>query len=270
MTASTACRYVWLTIGTWLAFIAAATYAGIAAFQLHQMGKANKVASDSFVQTMGEMKAQTIAQQVAANAAKSAADTATKAMEIGNRPWIKIKHRIISPLTFDVAGRIGSPIALMTVEDTIENVGQSVALNVFSWEDVLPIDLDHSTKTARARQEKWCGANRHRSPKGLSGYMLFPREPWVQYSEVGPSMATLPPYIVHGNDSRLNGKLGFVLVGCVCYRSPLDQSISPAHETRFMYYLGIPQEQGFFPFILPKGIATQLRLIEMPDGFSAD
>lgn len=53
---------------------------------------------------------------------------------------------------------------MTTIEDTFENVGQTVALNVLSWEDVMPRDSDFSNATAmigaglieiRARREPW-------------------------------------------------------------------------------------------------------------------
>jgi len=72
------------------------------------------------------------------------------------RPWLKIKQRIVSPLTFNVGGRASEiPVAMMTVEDTIENVGPTAAVDVLSWEDVIPVDLDHSITTARARQKEY-------------------------------------------------------------------------------------------------------------------
>src|ERR1700674_5619813 len=125
----------------------------------------------------------------AAEAAKSASETAHDTLIATERPWVKIKQRIISPLTFNVGGRAsGIPIAMMTVEDTIENVGQTVAVNVLSWEDVIPVDLDHSIRTARARQKEYCDANRHPDPRGLSGYTLFPHDPSIGKSIVGPQM----------------------------------------------------------------------------------
>src|ERR1700682_502177 len=60
---------------------------------------------------------------------------------LGQRPWVKIKHRIVSPLTFNVASEDGL-IASMTVETTMENVGQSVALNLLQWEDIFPVVQD--------------------------------------------------------------------------------------------------------------------------------
>ena len=54
--------------------------------------------------------------------------------EISERPWIKITPKIIEPLTFNVMRNAGL-VATMTTENIVENVGQSVALNVLSWED---------------------------------------------------------------------------------------------------------------------------------------
>jgi hypothetical protein len=196
---------------------------------------------------------------------------AEQQLELSERPWVKIKNNIASPLTFDVGGRAsGIPVAMAKIEDTIENVGQSVAVDVLSWEDVIPIDPDHSLRTARARQKQWCDANRHPDPRGLSGYTLFPRDPIVQNSTVGPQM----PRVVEAeirNDPGLTGKVAFVLVGCVCYRSSFDPKSAPTHQTRFIYYLGVPESSGGFqPYIVPQGTANDLRLIAMPDGFTAD
>jgi hypothetical protein len=204
-----------------------------------------------------------------ANAATSAAKTAADSLVLAERPWIKIKHRIVRPLTFD-APAWKSPVASIVIEDTIENVGSTVALNVFSWEDVIPVDPDHSTRTARARQSQWCDANRHPDPKGLSGYMLFPRDPFVQDSTVGPSMKIIQE-AASSNKGGLSGKVGFVLVGCVCYRSSFEPMTRPLHETKFIYWLGDPQEHGGIqPFVEPHGVADKLQLVEFPDGFSAD
>jgi hypothetical protein len=203
-----------------------------------------------------------------ANAAKSAAETARDTLVLAERPWIKIKHRIVKPLTFNVPGN-GGLIDSMTVEDTLENVGKSVALNVLSWEDVIPIDADNSLRTARNRQRQWCDANRHPNENGLSGYMLFPKDPFIQNMGVGGYMKDVIP--VAKANKILPGKVGFVLVGCVCYRSSFEPKSDPTHQTRFVYYLGEVQKGGgFIPDVLPIGTAAHLHLIEMPDGFSAD
>ncbi len=207
---------------------------------------------------------------VGAQAASSAAKTASDQLVLAERPWVKIKHRIVSPLTFNVMRNAG-PVAIMSLEDTIENVGQTVALNLLSWEDVIPVDLDNSTRTARRRQAEYCDANRHPDPRGLTGYTLFPHDPLVQDSVVGPTMATVEQFTIHTNDqSRIDGTVAFVLVGCVFYRSSFEPTSNPTHQTRFMYYLGTPEDVGFLPNVLPRGIANTLRLIMLPEGLTAD
>ena len=208
----------------------------------------------------------------AADAAKSAAATAEATLKASQRPWVKIKHRIVRPLAFDVPAQNG-PVASMTVEDTLENVGQALALNVLSWEDILPIDQDLSLTTARIRQEQWCGTNRHPNPKALSGYILFPHDHFVQYSTVGPSMeiVTKAAKQIPGGMTALYGEVAFAFVGCVSYRSPVDSPDAPRHETGFIYRLGqIEPWGGMQPFIKPAGVASTLQLVEFPDGFSAD
>jgi len=36
------------------------------------------------------------------------------------------------------------------------------------------------------------------------------------------------------NAKGLEGKVGFVLVGCVCYRSSFEPESNPTHQTRFI------------------------------------
>jgi hypothetical protein len=214
------------------------------------------------------------ANRKAADAAKRAAETAASSLVLAERPWVKIKHRIFQPLTFNQEAWKG-PVAKIVIEDTLENVGPTVALNVLSWEDVIPIDFDatHSVpslRTARARQNQWCDANRHPDPTGLKGYMLFPKDPWVEHQTVGPTMETVMK-AASSSPTLLSGKVGFVLVGCVCYRSSFEPQTNPTHQTRFIYYLAkVLPEGGFLPYIVPSGVASELQLVSIPDGFSAD
>jgi hypothetical protein len=207
----------------------------------------------------------------ASDAAKSAAETAASQLVLTQRPWIKITHRILSPLTFNVPGN-GGQIDSMAVEDTLENVGNSVALHIFSWEDVIPIDEDYSLRTARARQDEWCNSNRHRDTSEHSGYVLFPKDSFRQTSQIGGEMQTV------NRMAKLNkivpGKVGFVLVGCVAYRSSFEPETAPAHETKFIYRLAERPhgaiEGPVQPFVVPTGVAGKLQLVAFPDGFSAD
>jgi hypothetical protein len=215
---------------------------------------------------------QTRATQKAADAARDSAKISGNYLTASQRPWIKIKHRIVRPLTFNFPTGQGL-IADMVVEDTIENVGTSVALNVISWEDVLPVDSDFSLHTALARQDAWCNANRHPDPKSLSGYILFPKDPFSQKSEMGPSMDSVNKMTeeIPVGTIALKGKVAFVMVGCVCYRSPVESESAALHETKFVYRLGELQSNGTVrTYVVPDGIANNLDLIKAPEGFSAD
>ena len=232
-----------------------------------------------FTDTLGQMHDQTAAQNTSADAAKRAADIAKDSLVLANRPWIKVKHRIVKPLNFDFVGAAGAA-ATMTVEDTIENVGNGVALNVVSWEDVIPVDPDMSTTTARRRRDEWCDANKRfdpRSPTQLSGYSLFPKDPFIQYSGMGPLMSTVEKavesnmanmgFLHKGNGPNpLVGKVAFVMVGCIVYRSPLDPDGVRPYMTGFLYHLGEPGQVGIQPFVTPKGTADKLQLVKFPDG----
>lgn len=190
------------------------------------------------------------------------------ALQVGNRPWVKITPRIVEPLTFNVMRNAGS-VATMTTENFLENVGPSVAVNVLSWEDVIPVDPDGSLKTARARQQQWCGAHRFIQKGEMTGSVLFPHDPRVEKMGMGQLMTKVNE--AAAKNTLLPGKAAFVLVGCVSYRSTFEPQNAPSHQTRFIYWLGIPTNWGGFqPNIVPIGVASQLRLIEMPDGFTAD
>jgi hypothetical protein len=208
-----------------------------------------------------------------ADAAKSAAEIASKALIVGNRPWVKVVHEIVQPLTFnDHVGPMGAT-AVMKVKDTFENVGQTIALNVLAWEDVIPEDYETppganftmpTDRSAIARQHDWCDTNRNSEQSRRIGNILFPHSPTTQISGIGPTMSTV-------TQSMVGGKVSFVMVGCVCYRSSFEDPKTPNHQTRFIYRLGIPQPWGgWYPFVLPTGTASTLRLIASFNTFSAD
>lgn len=282
----------WIAIFT----IALSVVGGITLYEViaggtdtHDLAEAAKKQSVATVQQMGYTAAlalvakdqadrtKTIAEQavvqahaagVAAQAASSAAGTAADQLVLGERPWVKINHRVLSPLTFNIGGRAsGKDVALMTIEDTLENVGQSVAVNVLSWEDVIPLDADFTDKTARARQAQWCGENSHRRQD--IGNTLFPHDPMIQQSTVGPTMEAVLQSAAN-NPVGLTGKVSFVLVGCVVYRSSFEPQTRPAHETLFVYRLGIPQGAGIQPYVFPTGVASSLQLVAFPLGFNAN
>jgi hypothetical protein len=172
----------------------------------------------------------------------------------------------------------------MTVEDTMENVGNGVALDVVSWEDVLPLDPDMSTSSAVKRRTEWCDANKQFDPQShttLNGNILFPKDPSIQFMGMGPLMKTVDK-AVQDNDrimgkwhkgkdpNPLAGKVAFAMVGCVVYRSSFEKEGTRPHMTGFLYRLGEPQQWGgMMPFVTPNGVADKLQLIQIPDGFFA-
>jgi hypothetical protein len=93
-------QQVWLTWGTWLAFIAAAVYAGIAARQLHELRRTNNLTqqalgkSDSALsETLDKMQAQVDATHALASHADdqvTALRRSADAAENANRPYIGI------------------------------------------------------------------------------------------------------------------------------------------------------------------------------------
>lgn len=217
---------------------------------------------------------QAAATETTASAAGMAVDVASKQLVVSQRPWVKITHKIIGPLTFDVGGRqSGKSVALMTVEDTLENVGQTVAVNVLHWEDVIPMDVDpHGiplTTGPTRRLKEWCDANRHPSKQGLAGGALFPHDPQVSISTIGPTMDAVASAGV--KTGTLAGRVGFMLVGCVVYRFAFEAESMPTHQTRFAYMLGVPAQEGAFNvFVSPIGVARDLRVVEIPNGPKID
>jgi hypothetical protein len=206
----------------------------------------------------------------AARSAKAAEDTAKTAalqVEVAERPWIKIKPTLVTPLTFNSPAYAGET-ARANIQLVLENTGTTVALNVLAWSDILPLDPGGGYRTALKRRSEWCDANRHPNQQGLAGFYLFPNEPFVELQTVGPPMKQVIQ-AARDNVEGLKGKVGFVLVGCVSYRAPLQTQDQPRHETLFMYYLGRTDGDGFNPYFEPSGSAN-LQLIGVPDGFSAD
>jgi len=112
--------------------------------------------------TLAEAARQSRSAMTQAKASLVANQTAQQQLILSERPWIKMKCQIVKPLTFGHQAWKGK-VATITIEETIENVGSSVALDVLSWEDVIPENSDLSARTARASQTRLCDA---RPPPG--------------------------------------------------------------------------------------------------------
>ena len=116
----------------------------------------------------------------------------------------------------------------------------------------------------------------------LNGTIMFPHEPVVQASGMGPLMSTvnkavkanmpfLKRFFGGPGPNTLLGKVQFVMVGCVAYRSSFEPIGTRPHTTQFLYHLAEPLPNGAVQgFIDPHGTADKLQLITFPDGFVAD
>lgn len=201
----------------------------------------------------------------AAKSAEKSAKTAQQQLELSERPWVKFKPRILTMAFNSKFFRVES--AVVTIEDTFENVGPTVALNVAAWEDVFPLDATFY-RTAMARQKELCDMARHPDPKGVTGYFLFPKDPFVNHSIVGPPMNLVTQAKIK---TPQGDKVGFVLVGCVSYRAPFEAIDAPRHQTRYVYLLGRTGSDGIFNTgVEPTGTAIGLEVAALPDGLSAD
>jgi hypothetical protein len=99
----------WLTVGTWLAFIAAAIYAGVAESTRRAM-----------VETLVEVRKQTTAAQQSATAATDAATTAQKTLRITTQADVSIESFMLTNAPIEV----GKTVLL---EVTLRNSGKLAA-----------------------------------------------------------------------------------------------------------------------------------------------
>jgi hypothetical protein len=117
------------------------------------------------------------ANKKAAEAAKSAADTAAKQLEMTDRPWVAIEVAITSPLIYDDKG------VRLDFSFVPKNIGHSPAQNVLIAPELLPVFMGDDVSEAQKRICK-SAAQDTVFPK----YVLFPEEPYSQ--PFGLSMST--------------------------------------------------------------------------------
>lgn len=206
--------------------------------------------------------------RVAANAAKSAADTAKDTLIVQNRPWLKVTHTIDTPLTFDVADPISHHLtAEIGFGTTLENVGQSPALILMYRAELIPYQANTwPSKIALEWQTLNCDPDRQRF--GASHGIVFPHD-HIPYEPVAShipmelinSVAALPS-LVGGS-----GRVEFIFVGCITYRFSFEKSDAVPHQTRFSDALTGKTKNIS---IDPKVPVPELTLAYFPVGNAAD
>jgi hypothetical protein len=156
-------------------------------------------------------------------AAKSAADTANRQLDLSERPWV---HSEFTPtsLIFNESG------GFLNLNVTITNIGHSVARSISVW-----TELDVDTGTTLSEGERWCQIPRNKTNKDYrGGFILFPGEhrtldqpAAVVTKEIQKALAT--------GAFKDNHMVTIDLITCIDYGSPLD---SGHHQTRRYFTLG--------------------------------
>ena len=196
-----------------------------------------------------------------ATAAANAATTAKDTLIIQNRPWIKYTPTIAVPLHFE-------PTPEIQIAFDLENTGPTIALNVIAWQELFPMDsADYFSEIHRAfaYRDSHCEAQRNEFV-GRAGDVLFPKDVHKDLAVLRPDAATVRAI---ANQPSPLGKVAFMLVGCVTYRSSFDKT---PHQTTFIYSLASnTAETGVFqPYMDASGVATDFHLQAFGAGFIAD
>jgi len=224
----------WLTVGTWLAFSAAAIYAWIADEQFNELENSTETAHQQltetqntldkdmsqFDRTMSQMINQTSAQIKSAKAAESAANTARDALEIQTRPWVKIEGtpKIADP---DETG----PAIPTRINERLINFGPLPAANVtsaFGLVDGMSRSVDYFGRYDPCKE----------ADSLLHQILSDPANYYYEGATVFPGPDGVIP-----QDRGINWPLGHtvakaVLMGCIAYNGPVG---TKTYHTRLMY-----------------------------------
>lgn len=211
-----------LAIATWLAFIAAAVYAGIAAEQLDQMREATHQAT------------------VAARAARRSADTAKGILDanreqfrLQQRPYIWAQpHSSITP-----GGPVVVPIPNqpskygITVSVDIWNGGISPAVHVINTSSIIKVGTPNElAKIAENYTPVY--------PKHQAGSLIGPNTSNTVSSERKPTIISFDEH-----KQWVDGTLGIIVIGGVQYHDMFPPPAKP-YETTYCFTLN-PQGMHF-------------------------
>jgi len=181
-------------------------------------------------------------------------NTMRQQLELSQRPWVEPTHEVISPLVFN------NNRWTLVLSETLENHGQSVALNVGGWNEMFPFDFKHGFGRANKRQKEWCDANRHPSPKSIAGYVLFPKKTITYKTTVGIGEKDI--FAAFGTEQP--EALGMIIVGCVIYKSSYDSNDMPTRQTRYKYSLSISKKDAIIRIPLSRD-PIAVYLVSLPE-----
>lgn len=237
-------------------FLAVFAYAIINYHMLGQMRETNKATSDSFSKTLGEMKAQTSAQQIAADAAKREANIGTNQLELSERPWVSIKEISINePLRFDAKG------ALISTIHVLRNTGHSPGMHVKWKSQLMTVNWFKGINTEISiAQDALCQRVRDSSP--LFENTIFPDDKITQSDGIDLPFKDIDAALKHreSEPEPLRGTIELALVACIDYQF----SFAPGHhQTKYVFLMGTPARLGWWndnikPEGVPPGIVLRL------------
>lgn len=215
----------------------------------------------------------------AASAAENQAATSQAQLRLSERPWVLATHEIDSPLTFQQNGYV-----TLVLKETWQNSGQSAAIDVGSWADIIPLGHGHDRVAALTRQSEYCDAHRAAPKIGEpTGYVLFPKHERTTTTAMALTPDQVKKAIAESVDAHK--RIAVAVVGCIWYRTLFEPDSDPAHQTRFAYSLARPIgpprgtvaalssgiDVGYQPMLeTTKGVKNGLELMPDPEGNYAD
>jgi hypothetical protein len=182
------------------AFVAAFIYAGIAAFQFHQMKKATKFTGDVAV-------------------------TSAKQLDLAERPWVKLAITVSGPLKFDGHG-LSSVIRIVP-----QNSGNSPAVFVIIKSEML-LDIGWQDLRVAEERTRLCGDLKKLASENREEFeTFFPgAEETPRLWNVNVPKADVDRIIETGIDRGIP-----LVVSCVVYRSTFNDTF---HETAYTSTIG--------------------------------
>ena len=191
----------------------------------------NKIGADSMKNTLAEMKRQSTATKIAADAAQKSAGIAEKTMIGTQRPWVSVHLNLGSGFKFDKEG------GTITIVFRVKNVGNSPAMGVNIHPGVV---LSFIPKDVIDEQKRMLATIPRNDPTPdlppHFGYILFPGEEFTYETTFPISREQIEKFKTEmiksfgGNRESLKFITPSV-VGCVVYRFSFDKSV---HKTGFI------------------------------------
>jgi len=233
---------VYIAKGQWdemrAATKASADAANTAALALGENERQFQLTSDSsdqqFKKTLNQMREQTGANELAAKATKSAAETAAGQLELTQRPWIKIvdvvAHRTDPSIPVLTLGSADARRAQFSMVMHFKNVGHTVAFVTPYTELYFPHWETGGIESVLARERHTCELNRKRTDNP-DRTLSFPDDAPAEWQATTGSSIT-PADITHA--PREGAGVAIFVLMCANYQF---EASPKTYQTRAVYWL---------------------------------